>query len=655
MKFKCIHTFKKTTQNNFKMNSFKIIFFVSFLLAQICFSAIAQVTIGSGYKPRSGTLLELKQNENLGANSNKGLLLPRVVLSDLTKLYPMLENEDEYNTSSTEQESQNKIHTGLMVFNSNECFNTTSNSQGVYIWSGSKWERVGANPVIKNSSRVLIYKDQESKDFLAAGFGVAGEWMLQNLSVSTYVDGTQLGQPSVGSGNTKRWAYPNQNGKSPTDNASFSVQPNKGYLYNWYAAANANQTAGKDEGQVNGSGSNDMQLVGLNGICPTGWHLPSDVEWNTLEAFIISNPQYFSTLDPNTTVQIDPAFNGDRGTHSKAMRAICLPVEIAKRSDGLGFPISSAGLSVLLTGEISNTQIKGFGEKASFWTASSYNASQAWKREVSLNKDAVGRIPANATDMLSVRCKKTLEFKKCGDPLTDRDGNIYQTASFGDAGCWMTQNLRSTKNQYIQLREGTNPTDQRTELYAKANGNEQNPEYGYLYTWDAAIAGWDNSEEPLMSSSAAQKKSAMQGICPEGWVLPSDLDWNQLEKEISTNPSKYSTTSTDGSWTTASASMINWRPNENSGWGQIFKTTANNGTSVSSKGMEVEMIGALESGQGQQFGNYAYFWTSNDVFTSLAGDPRARYRAFSKTAKGVYRDDASKSSMLSIRCKQYIQ
>lgn len=635
------------------MNSKKLHTFVLIFLAQVSISVSAQVTIGSKNESSPGAILDLKQENNSGANSSKGLMLPRVSLNSPSKLYPMLETDKKYNESSEEKALQDRLHKGLIVYNSNECFNTTATAKGVYTWDGSKWNRIGNEPNQTISTLVKTYKDQEGKDFFAATFGVAGEWMLQNLSVSTYTDNTSLGQPSVGSDNTKRWVYPNENGKTPIENSSFLAQPDKGYLYNWYATMNADKTAEKDEGYVNNPDDPNMLLVGSRGICPSGWHIPSDVEWGTLEAFIISNPHYFSDLEPNKTIVIDPTHQGDRGTHSKAMRAACLPIEIAKKSDGLSFAPTQSGFAAILVGEVAGGQMQGFGEQTAFWTASSYNNTQAWKRVFSLNKDAVGRTPATVTDMLSVRCKRTEEFQKCGDPLTDSQGNTYATASFGGAGCWMIQNLRSTQNRYIVLTEDVNTENERKNVYAKPNGDQENPEYGYLYTWDAAIAGWNNSEEPLMSSAASSKKSAMQGICPEGWVIPSDFDWNQLEKEISTNPSKYSSTQTEGSWIAAHASAISWRPDENSGWGESFKTTDNFGTSIQEKGMEVKMMGALESGQGQRFGSYAYFWTSNDVLTSLGGDPRARYRGLSKDAKGIYRSDASKSSMLSVRCKLY--
>ncbi|MDR0428080.1 MAG: hypothetical protein LBH12_05705, partial [Dysgonamonadaceae bacterium] len=51
----------------------------------------AQVTIGASIEPNKGAFLDLKQRDpdTNNTTSDKGLLLPRVQLTDLTKLYPM--------------------------------------------------------------------------------------------------------------------------------------------------------------------------------------------------------------------------------------------------------------------------------------------------------------------------------------------------------------------------------------------------------------------------------------------------------------------------------------------------------------------------------------------------------------------------------------
>jgi hypothetical protein len=67
----------------------------------------AQVTIGASIEPNKGAFLDLKQRDPDANNttSDKGLLLPRVQLTDLTKLYPMLADVENAWKGSPENKS----------------------------------------------------------------------------------------------------------------------------------------------------------------------------------------------------------------------------------------------------------------------------------------------------------------------------------------------------------------------------------------------------------------------------------------------------------------------------------------------------------------------------------------------------------------------
>jgi len=85
------------------------------------------VTIGSDIVPRTGCLLDLKENGNTGKNPNavKGLGLPRVNLESYTKL-------------TVDIESKKNEYDGLTVYN----VNTSDMPEGVYIWDGNVWKQV---------------------------------------------------------------------------------------------------------------------------------------------------------------------------------------------------------------------------------------------------------------------------------------------------------------------------------------------------------------------------------------------------------------------------------------------------------------------------------------------------------------------------------
>lgn len=108
---------------------------LSCLLSVLCFTHVqGQVTIGSGIEPLGGAILDLKQwpQDDGEANSKIGLMLPRVELSALDKLYPMF--------TGTYDAAENKKHTGLTVYNSKATPEVPA--VGPYTWDGEKWVAV---------------------------------------------------------------------------------------------------------------------------------------------------------------------------------------------------------------------------------------------------------------------------------------------------------------------------------------------------------------------------------------------------------------------------------------------------------------------------------------------------------------------------------
>jgi uncharacterized protein (TIGR02145 family) len=91
-------------------------------------------------------------------------------------------------------------------------------------------------------------------------------WMKENLKAIHYADGTALvngmGVGDIsGDYTTKYWFIYVDN---PSNKDTY------GLLYTWAAA-------------MNGASSSDANPSKVQGVCPTGWHLPSDAEWKQLE------------------------------------------------------------------------------------------------------------------------------------------------------------------------------------------------------------------------------------------------------------------------------------------------------------------------------------------------------------------------------------
>lgn len=137
-------------------------------------------------------------------------------------------------------------------------------------------------------------------------------------------------------------------------------------------------------------------------------------------------------------------------------------------------------------------------------------------------------VRAYATNSAGTAYGSTMSFSTqvggSGSSFTDsRDGNVYQTTIIGNQ-VWMAENLKylpsvvgpsiaseSTPYYYVYGYDGTDVNA------AKATSNYTT--YGALYNWTAVMSG---------AASSTLNPSAVQGVCPEGWHLPSDAEWTEL-------------------------------------------------------------------------------------------------------------------------------
>ncbi len=102
----------------------------------------------------------------------------------------------------------------------------------------------------------------------------------------------------------------------------------------------------------------------------------------------------------------------------------------------------------------------------------------------------------------------------CGDTLTDvRDGKEYQTVLIGEQ-CWMSENL-NIGTMTIQNGSNNQIDNSVIEKYCYNNNEAECDEYGGLYQWHEMMD--------------YQTQESSQGICPDGWHLPSDQEIMQME------------------------------------------------------------------------------------------------------------------------------
>lgn len=384
------------------MNKIKLI--VLIVIVFFYSKGYSQVTIGNLEKQEAGALLQLKNIDgvtNGNSNANKGLALPRVELLSTSLdivTYTNLSNTIKGATGDWDKD----LHTGLLVYNVNKCIDSGS---GLYVWSGDKWEQLGES----NSPEIHYEIDKRpqllgNQKYPYRTFGTAGTWMLENLRYipdNTLVPEEEQMTESLGDGysDKKYYTYPNQtstgidNGMVPS-----SWRPAQGILYTYYAAT---------------SKSNGSTTSYIQGVCPPNWHIPSDQEFNELEAHIQNNMNNYSTATTTQSWQIPwDTITGDQGDNlSMAMKSECNVLAITSSNNDTGgksFSTNEGGFNILLTG-FSDSGVKGsFGYRSYMWTSSPYMDSnfKSWSRGFLYNNTSVLRLTYSNYNLFSVRCKK---------------------------------------------------------------------------------------------------------------------------------------------------------------------------------------------------------------------------------------------------------
>jgi len=108
--------------------------------------------------------------------------------------------------------------------------------------------------------------------------------------------------------------------------------------------------------------------------------------------------------------------------------------------------------------------------------------------------------------------------------VTDADGNSYPTVRLGGQ-CWLAKNLNTGTAKFNNVALSTTVVEKY--CYGATNTNADPFSncaiHGGLYTWAAVMQGH------LTSDSVP---SGVQGVCPQGWHLPSDAEWIVLEYEL---------------------------------------------------------------------------------------------------------------------------
>lgn len=219
--------------------------------------------------------------------------------------------------------------------------------------------------------------------------------------------------------------------------------------------------------------------------------------------------------------------------------------------------------------------------------------------------------------------------------LSDVDGNMYRTIKIGEQN-WMAENLKVTKYadgspiEFIDDDARWGMLGENDKAYCwYDNKSEYADTTGALYSWPAAMNG---------ASGFLDTMTVVQGVCPDGWHLPSDEDWKVLETELGMSPEfadKYEWRGTYEGGELKEMGFSNW---------DVPNSSADNSTGFTG------LPGGYRSNSGTFYGlnEFAAFWTSSQKEESS----QIWFRALSYEKTNVYRYWVPGNRGASVRCVQ---
>ncbi|MBR4218052.1 MAG: T9SS type A sorting domain-containing protein [Bacteroidales bacterium] len=215
--------------------------------------------------------------------------------------------------------------------------------------------------------------------------------------------------------------------------------------------------------------------------------------------------------------------------------------------------------------------------------------------------------------------------------VTDYDGNVYNTVQIG-AQCWMKENLRTTHYANGDPVPAGNTESATIPCHYMPNNSVSSvTSYGYLYNWPAVMHGYNSS---------STNPSGVQGVCPTGWHVPSNAEWDQLINYVNSQ-SEFLCGGYNNNIAKALASNVGWNYHyENNPCAVCNDLTQNNATGFS----------AMPAGYNygdfyDDFGDMAVFSSS-----TLYDDNNINLYGFSYDDTEMYGDYDELDLGFSVRC-----
>ncbi|MCQ2104119.1 MAG: hypothetical protein MJY98_12955 [Fibrobacter sp.] len=449
-------------------------------------------------------------------------------------------------------------------------------------------------------------------------------WMAQNLNydpgdVSSF--GERAWSGCYGDGGFDYYTQNRLTAEEAAENCS-----KFGRLYSWEVAM--------DKAACSYGNACYNRYESAQGVCPDGWHLPSNTEWETL--YKAASAQ---GLKANSTLW--KSYGSVKNDNSFGFTALPAGFRDLKGNYGNMAEIARFWSS---TENMGSPRVFGFYWQLSYDESRvlHYNGEKYYGNSVRCIRGEEPEIPEEDVNPAEVmpsgyyktncpadnRCKDatTTEYLnqdmltagKYGEILDTRDGQVYKTIEIcssknNDCQTWMAQNLNYNPGDVASLGEN-----------AWSGCHEDNAEkcdiYGRLYTWEVAM----NNADCALGKECKPYK-IIRGICPTGWHVPGREEWSKLFSYVATN------VNIAGQKLKSNTDL--WLPYAN------FTNDDTHGFSAIPAGIRLSDESFSEGSR------YAYFWTSSEESSD-----KARTEFLSYNNNGINSASPSKSFASPVRC-----
>ena len=250
---------------------------------------------------------------------------------------------------------------------------------GIVFMSGCSKDDDGESDDSKNKIAKITYgsvTDQNGNTCKTVIIGTQ-TWMAENLKVTTYNDGTLI--PNVTDDDT--WANLTTAAQCTYNNTTNAdTIARYGRLYNWYAVDSASN--------------------GSKNICPKGWHVPSNAEWDTLQTYLIANG--YNNDGTTTGNKIAKSLADTTGWNTSEAEEAIGNNPLTNNSSG--FSALPGGYRYGITGNYNN--YNNFGNYSGWWSSSADDLRGAYKWYLYyIYSDLIGQTDDEQFGF-SVRCVK---------------------------------------------------------------------------------------------------------------------------------------------------------------------------------------------------------------------------------------------------------